>query len=569
MKKIISLAISLAMCASTVSAFAADKDAPAITESGYKISLSSYNLRSNGTKSADVTVTNDGEIYTGDIKIAVDGTEIEGNTVSSTIEGIHNVTAEVDGETLTTYFAYVHQYGACAVKDKQPVFFEDFEDNTYSDEGAADLLDVTQYKGSLTSAFKTADAQDVGNRPGKTALQFHTSNGEAFQSAAIGPELQDYAVDFYFRGQNYIGSNRPSSVMGLQLGLRADTETDNAYKVLYAPYAQNGSSTLTGGSSILDVLALGRSYSDDGYYFSKINTSASARSYASDESDVKIPLTDNYGFAENKFYKMSALAFSDSLEASTYGITESGGLELLRNISTTTNDSKLIPTSKLTRGKTVFAAQAYAYRIDDVAIYKLYNCKNIYADDIPAQATAGEAIPVSVTLNGVDNNAVPQAVVNYKADGTDLIIYSEGLGIDVDRSASTVTFQNEGANIIPIEYIGANGNRKGFVKEVDVQGDEVFCSGTPVISISGNQAEAAIKVQNTTMIDHTAKVFLAVYANDGSLASVSVSYEESFAPNTADTMKAQLTLPSGYSSDSHYLKAFVWDDMAPLTVADL
>ena len=52
--------------------------------------------------------------------------------------------------------------------------------------------------------------------------------------------------------------------MGLQLELRADTETDNAYKVLYAPYAQNGSSTLTGGSSILDVLALGRSYSDEG-----------------------------------------------------------------------------------------------------------------------------------------------------------------------------------------------------------------------------------------------------------------------------------------------------------------
>ena len=583
MKKLISIALSLAISVGGFSAVSA-KDAPAISDSGYQISLSEYNLKSNGTKTANVIITKDGETYNGAVDISVEGGTVDGRSVSSNTEGIHKVTAVVDGETLTTYFAYVHQYGSCAVKDTTPVFFEDFQDDTYEGEGAADLLDITKYTGvSKTAVYKWADGATEGNRPGNTALNLATSPGEAFQTPAFGPELADYAVEYFFRGQSYKGS--AATVIGAELGLRynpTDALPWNAYRIIYAPYGKrNGNSSIgtSGATRIWDVLAIGRTgknglkNSMPGYWLNGIQTSTadSGQSYTYDSEKRTIPLSSQYAFSENKFYKMSAYAFGNTIAATTCDYPAGN---LLRSVyAYTDSDYNLryngVGQDAISRGRTLLGAQEYNWRVDDLAIYKLYNCKNIYANGA-SSATVGEAVQVSVDLNGVDNNAIPQAQVNYTVGTGGLTVYDDGLDFTVDNSTSTVTFQKSGSQIIPMEYTGLNGVKKGVVKIITVDEAQDFSATEPQISIDGNTATATVTVKNTTYFDHSARVYLAVYSDDDDyLVKVAVSDAEDFSPNTSDTMTVSLTMPEGITTDNSYIKAFVWEDLVPIAQTGL
>ena len=581
MKKLISTIRSLTMSLGSFTVFA-EKNAPAIPDSGYQISLDSYNLRSNGTQTANVSITKDGEEYTGGVTISVEGGTVNGRRVSSTVEGIHKVTAEVDGETLITYFAYVDQYGSCAVKNTTPVFFEDFQDDTYEGNGAADLLDITKYTGvNNTTVYKWTDGATEGNRPGNTSLNLATSPSEAFQTPAFGPALADYTVEYFFRGQSYNGSAQ--TVIGTELGLRySPTEALpwNAYRIVYAPYGKrNGNSSIatSGATRIWDVLAIGRTGKNGlkngvpGYWLAGIQTSSSnsGQSYTYDSNERTIPLTSQYAFAEDKFYKMSAFAFSDTVAAKIYD-HPSG--TLLKSVSAdVSSDYNLkyngVDQTAISRGRTLLGAQEYSWSVDDLAIYKLYNCKNIYANEI-STAAVGEAVPISITLNGVDNNVIPQEVVNYNVFAKNLTVYTDGLDFSVDNVSSTVIFRKAGYQIIPMEYVGVNGVKKGIVKKIAVNGP--FQATVPQISMDGNTATATTTINNKACFDHTARVYLALYsADEDRFMKVAISDIENFAPNTADTMTVSLTMPEGVTAENSYLKAFVWEDVISIDKVSL
>ena len=582
MKKLVTFMLTASMLLSSMTAFAQVKDAPELG-AGLEISLDAYNLRNDATTSANVSVTKDGVPYEGDYTVYVDGTAVEGKTVKSTTEGIHKVTAEVDGETLTTYFAYTNKYGACAVKDTNPVFFEDFQDDIYESDGAADLIQSAGgFTGSSgTSSFKATDGAQ-GNRPNNTALQFHTKAGEAWQSKAFGPELADYLVEYYFRGQSYSGSAQ--TAIGINLGLRynpTEAMPYNAYRIIYAPYGKrNGNSSIatSGASRIYDVLAIGRSGIDGlkngvpGYWLSGIKTSNAngGQSYTSSTGGRTIPLNDNQSFTENKFYKMSAYAFSNTVAATTYDQTK--GITLRKvsvdvsndyNIQTGDNANK----TTISRGRTVLAAQEYIYRIDDLAIYKLYNCKNMY-EEIADTAKAGEPLAILANMNGVDNNGEAQVVVNYKVSANNMTVYTEGLDFTLDKANSTVTFANGGKKIIPLEYTGANGVKKAVVAQVTVEDEMAYDTELSEITVENGVAKVTAKVTNTTYFDRSAVLYLASYKNDSKeLTAVAISDTVNFAPNTGDTLSAELTLPEDYDNTCS-LKAFVWEDMTPLTEGD-
>ncbi|MBE7043906.1 MAG: hypothetical protein E7397_00105 [Ruminococcaceae bacterium] len=583
MKKIITVMLTASMLLSSMTTFAAVKDAPALTE-GFEISLDAYNLRNDGTTSANVIITKDGVPYEGEVTVSVDGNAVSGKNVSSTTEGIHMVTAEVEGETLTTYFSYTHKYGACAVKDTVPVFFEDFQDDTYESEGAAALLQgVGGFTGSAnTQSFKATDGAQ-GNRPNNTALQFHTKAGESFQTEAFGPELADYQVEYFFRGQSYSGSAQ--TAIGINLGLRynpTDTLPYNAYRIIYAPFGKrNGNSSIatSGASRIYDVLAIGRTGKNGlkngvpGYMLSGIQTSTSnaGQSYTSDASGRTITLNSNQSFTENKFYKMTAYAFSNTVAANTYDPTTG---KTLRKVSVDTSNDYNIQVgdgankTTISKGKTILAAQEYIFRVDDLAIYKLYNCKNMY-EEVADTAKVGEPLAILSNMNGVDNNAVPQAVVNYKVSAKNMNIYTEGLDFTVDKENSTVTFTDGGTKIIPMEYVGANGLKKGVVAVVSVEDELKYDVEEPVIKIENGVAKAEVKIANTTYIDRSAVLYLASYSVEtNTLTGISVSDTVNFAPGTGDTLKAEFTLPAEYG-EGCMLKAFVWEDMEPLSQSSL
>lgn len=582
MKKLVTFMLTASMLMSSMTAFAAVKDAPAIG-AGLEISLDAYNLKGGtDTTSANVSVTKDGVPYEGDFTVYVDDNAVAGKNVTATSEGIHKVTAEVDGEILTTYFAYTNAGSSCAVKDTNPVFFEDFQDDTYEGDGAADLIQSAGgFTGSSgTSSFKIQN-DNSGNRPGNTALQFHTAASQAFQTQAFGPELADYIVEYDFRGQNYNGSAQ--TAIGIHLGLRyspSDALPENAYRVIYAPFGKKQPSSIadSSGSRIYDVLAIGRTGKNvryngmPGYWLSGITTTKNADgvSYTSNTSERTIALTDKNGFAQNKFYKMSAYAFSDTVAATTYDHTTGKNL---RTVKVNLNNDSNIQTdgsgvkSTITKGRTVLGAQEYIFRIDDLAIYKLYNCKNMY-EEIEETAKAGEPLAIVATMNGVDNNPQTQAIVNYKLSANRMNVYTEGLDFTVDKDASTVTFQSGGKKIIPLEYVGVNGVKKAIVAVVTVEDEQKYDVEDPVITVENGVAKATSKITNTTYFDRSAVLYLASYKNDSKeLTAVAISDTVNFAPNTGDTLSAELTLPEDYDNTCS-LKAFVWEDMTPLTEGD-
>ena len=581
MKKLITFMLTASILMSSMTAFAAVKDAPAIG-AGLKISLDQYNLK-GGTDitSANVSVTKDGVPYEGDFTVYVDGNAVDGKNVTSTAEGIHKVTAEVEGETLTTYFAYTNTTGACAVKDTNPVFFEDFQDDTYESEGAADLIQSPGgFTGSSnTQSFKANDGA-VGNRPNNTALQFHTKAGEAFQTKAFGPELADYIVEYYFRGQSYNGSAQ--TAIGINLGLRyspTDALPYNAYRVIYEPFGKRtGVSCVaqSGGTRIYDVLAIGRTGKEGlrngmpGYWLSGITTSTSesGQSYTSNASEKTIALGSKQEFAENKFYKMSAYAFSNTVSATTYDPTKGKNLRSVNvNLNSDNNIQLGDGSSKSTiqRGRTVLAAQEYMFRIDDLAIYKLYNCKNMY-EEIADTAKAGEPLAIVANMNGVDNNTDGQPVVNYKLSANRLNVYTEGLDLTVDKNNSTVTFRSGGKKIIPLEYTGVNGVKKAVVAVVTVEDEQKYDVEDPVITVENGVAKAEADVTNTTYFDRSAVMYLAAYSKGtNKFTGVSMSDVVNFAPNTGDTLKAEFILPEGYDPENTLLKAFVWEGVNPLS----
>lgn len=583
MKKLITFMLTASMLMSSMTAFAAVKDAPAIG-AGLEISLDAYNLKGGtDTTSANVSVTKDGVPYEGDFTVYVDDNAVTGKNVTATSEGIHKVTAEVDGETLTTYFAYTTTSGACAVRDTTPVFFEDFQDDTYESEGAADLIQSPGgFTGSSnTQSFKATDGA-VGNRPNNTALQFHTKAGEAFQTKAFGPELADYLVEYYFRGQSYNGT--AATAIGIHLGLRyspTDAMPYNAYRIIYEPFGKRtGTSCVaqSGGSRIYDVLAIGRTGKEGlrngmpGYWLSGITTSSSGggQSYAFNKSDRTIALGSKEEFAENKFYKMSAYAFSNTVSATTYDPTAGKNLRSVNVNLASDNNMQLGDGSNKTtisRGKTVLGAQEYMFRVDDLAIYKLYNCKNMY-EEIEETAKVGEPLAIVANMNGVDNNAIPQATVNYKINANNMKVYTEGLDFTVNKNDSTVTFQSGGKKIIPLEYSGINGAKKAVVAVVMVEDEIKYDVEVPAITVENGVAKAEANVKNTTYFDRSAVLYLASYKNDSKeLTAVAISDTVNFAPNTGDTLSAELTLPEDYDNTCS-LKAFVWEDMTPLTEGD-
>ena len=581
MKKLVTFMLAASMLVSSMTAFAAVKDAPAIG-AGLEISLDAYNLNNDIITSANVSVAKDGVPYEGDFTVYVDGNAVDGKSVSSTSEGIHKVTAEVDGEILTTYFAYTNAGSSCAVKDTNPVFFEDFQDDTYEGEGAGDLIQSAGgFTGSSgTSSFKIQN-DNSGNRPGNTALQFHTAASQAFQTQAFGPELADYIVEYDFRGQNYNGSAQ--TAIGIHLGLRyspSDALPENAYRVIYAPFGKKQPSSIadSSGSRIYDVLAIGRTGKNvryngmPGYWLSGITTTKNADgvSYTSNTSERTIALTDKNGFAQNKFYKMSAYAFSDTVAATTYDHTTGKNL---RTVKVNLNNDSNIQTdgsgvkSTITKGRTVFGAQEYMFRVDDLAIYKLYNCKNMY-EEIEDTAKVGEPLAIVANMNGVDNNAIPQATVNHKINANNMKVYTEGLDFTVNKNDSTVTFQSGGKKIIPLEYVGVNGVKKAIVAQVTVEDEMAYDTELSEITVENGVAKVTAKVTNTTYFDRSAVLYLASYKNDSKeLTAVAISDTVNFAPNTGDTLSAELTLPEDYDNTCS-LKAFVWEDMTPLTEGD-
>ena len=583
MKKLVTFMLTASMLMSSMTAFAAVKDAPAIG-AGLEISLDAYNLKGGtDTTSANVSVTKDGVPYEGDFTVYVDDNAVAGKNVTATSEGIHKVTAEVDGEILTTYFAYTNAGSSCAVKDTNPVFFEDFQDDTYEGEGAADLIQSAGgFTGSSgTSSFKIQN-DNSGNRPGNTALQFHTAASQAFQTQAFGPELADYIVEYDFRGQSYGGT--AATAIGIHLGLRyspTDAMPYNAYRIIYEPFGKRtGTSCVaqSGGTRIYDVLAIGRTGKEGlrngmpGYWLSGITTSSSAsgQSYAFNTSDRTIALGPKQEFAENKFYKMSAYAFSDTVAATTYDHTTGKNLRTVKVNLNSDNNIQLgngSNKSTISRGRTVFGAQEYIFRIDDLAIYKLYNCKNMY-EEIEETAKAGEPLAIVATMNGVDNNPQTQAIVNYKLSANQMNVYTEGLDFTVDKDASTVTFRSGGKKIIPLEYVGVNGVKKAVVAVVTVEDEQKYDVEDPVITVENGVAKVTAKVTNTTYFDRSAVLYLASYKNDSKeLTAVAISDTVNFAPNTGDTLSAELTLPEDYDNTCS-LKAFVWEDMTPLTEGD-
>ena len=265
---------------------------------------------------------------------------------------------------------------------------------------------------------------------------------------------------------------------------------------------------------------------------------------------------------------MSAYAFSNTVSATTYDPTKGKNLRSVNvNLNSDNNIQLGDGSSKSTiqRGRTVLAAQEYMFRIDDLAIYKLYNCKNMY-EEIADTAKAGEPLAIVANMNGVDNNTDGQPVVNYKLSANRLNVYTEGLDFTVDKNNSTVTFRSGGKKIIPLEYTGVNGVKKAVVAVVTVEDEQKYDVEDPVITVENGVAKAEADVTNTTYFDRSAVMYLAAYSKGtNKFTGVSMSDVVNFAPNTGDTLKAEFILPEGYDPENTLLKAFVWEGVNPLS----